>query len=167
MTARYRAWAEGFAWLHPDSPPSDVPAKGWLRFVDDVGLFLDGDFAAAAAALGWGPHDLFGCDHHRPFAQIASPPKTAGCWRGNWPVENAGDLYAGVPVCLWCKRTLAPHRGGSPKGSARRAIEPNSTLRRAGLPSGAVAAGIVTLAAIKDGDPRACTLVSSGSPQPR
>jgi hypothetical protein len=40
-----------------------------LRFVDDVGLFLD-RWAAHAAALGWGPCDLFGCDRDRPFARI-------------------------------------------------------------------------------------------------
>jgi hypothetical protein len=65
-----RAWAEGFARLHPDHPPGDVPAKRWLRFVDDVGSFLDSDFAAVAAALGWGPYDLFGCDRDKPFSRI-------------------------------------------------------------------------------------------------
>jgi hypothetical protein len=65
-----RAWAEGFARLHPDRPPGDVPPRRWLQFVDDVGRFLDSDFAAVAAALGWGPYDLFGCDRDRPFARI-------------------------------------------------------------------------------------------------
>jgi hypothetical protein len=65
-----RGWAEGFARLHPARPPSDVPAKRWLRFVDDVGTFLDSPFCAVAAALGWGPHDLFDCDRDRPFARI-------------------------------------------------------------------------------------------------
>jgi hypothetical protein len=32
-------------------------------------MFLD-RWAAYAAALGWGPHDLFGCDRDRPFARI-------------------------------------------------------------------------------------------------
>jgi len=64
-----RAWAEGFARLDPDRPPGDVPPRRWLRFVDDVGLFLD-RWAAHAAALGWGPYDLFGCDRDRPFARI-------------------------------------------------------------------------------------------------
>jgi hypothetical protein len=63
-------WAEGLARLHPDRPPGDVPTKRWLRFVDDVGLFLDGPFCATAAALGWGPLDLFGCDRDRPFARL-------------------------------------------------------------------------------------------------
>jgi hypothetical protein len=65
-----RAWAEGFARLHPDRPPGDVPARRWLQFVDDVGRFLDGGWAERAAALGWGPYDLFGCDRDRPFARI-------------------------------------------------------------------------------------------------
>jgi hypothetical protein len=64
-----RQWAEGFARLDPNCPPGDVPPRRWQRFVDDVGIFLD-DWAANATALGWGPHDLFGCDHGRPFARI-------------------------------------------------------------------------------------------------
>jgi hypothetical protein len=64
------AWAEGFARLDPNRPPRDVPAKRWPRFVDDIGRFLDSPFCAVAAALGWGPYDLFGCDPDRPFARI-------------------------------------------------------------------------------------------------
>jgi hypothetical protein len=64
------AWAEGFARLHPDRPPGDVSRKRWLTFLDDIGRFLDSPFCAVAAALGWGPHDLFGCDGDRPFARI-------------------------------------------------------------------------------------------------
>ena len=63
-------WAEGFARLDPGRPPGDVPAKRWLTFIDDVGRFLDSPFCAVATALGWGPHDLFGCDRDRPFARI-------------------------------------------------------------------------------------------------
>ena len=69
-----RDWAEGFARLDPDRPPGDVPLKRWRRFVDDVGQFLDSPFCAVAAALGWGPHDLFGCDRARPFARIDQEP---------------------------------------------------------------------------------------------
>jgi len=64
------AWAVGFARLDPDRAPGDVPLKRWQRFVDDLGLFLDSPFCAVAAALGWGPNDLFGCDRDRPFARI-------------------------------------------------------------------------------------------------
>jgi hypothetical protein len=65
-----REWAEGFARLDPDRPPGDVPPSRWLRFVDDVGLFLDSPLCAVAAALGWGPLDLFGCDRDRPLERI-------------------------------------------------------------------------------------------------
>jgi hypothetical protein len=65
-----RAWAEGFARLDPHRPPADVPRKRWLRFVDDLGRFLDDGWAEQAAALGWGTHDLFGCDRERPYARI-------------------------------------------------------------------------------------------------
>lgn len=65
-----RAWAEGYARFDPDRPPGDVPPQRWLRFVDDVGHFLDGGFAEQAAALGWGPLDLFGADDVRPFARV-------------------------------------------------------------------------------------------------
>jgi hypothetical protein len=63
-------WAEGFAQLHPDQPPPNVPPQRWVQFLDDIGQFLDGPFCAAATALGWGPLDLFGCDRDRPFARL-------------------------------------------------------------------------------------------------
>jgi hypothetical protein len=65
-----RTWAEGFARLDPEQPPGDVSPHRWQCFVDDVGLFLDGGFAEQATALGWSPHDLFGCDRDRPLARI-------------------------------------------------------------------------------------------------
>jgi hypothetical protein len=65
-----RAWAEGFAMLDPGRPRGDVPPSRWQRFIDDVGRFLDSEFCAHAAALGWGSHDLFGCDCDRPFARV-------------------------------------------------------------------------------------------------
>jgi hypothetical protein len=65
-----RAWAEGFARLHPDRSPGDVPVKRWQTFVDDCGRFLDDGWAETAASLGWGPLDLFGCNRDRPFARI-------------------------------------------------------------------------------------------------
>jgi hypothetical protein len=65
-----RAWAEALARLDPMAPPADVPPRRWLTFVDDCGLFLDQGWAARAAALGWGPLDLFGADRERPFARV-------------------------------------------------------------------------------------------------
>ena len=62
-----RAWAEALARLDPDKPPKHVPPQRWLRFIDDCGRFLDGGWADRAAALGWGPLQLFGCDRKRPF----------------------------------------------------------------------------------------------------
>jgi len=63
-------WAAGFARLDPDAPVADFPSRRWAELVDDIGAFLDGGFAAQAAALGWGALDLFGCDDVRPYARI-------------------------------------------------------------------------------------------------
>jgi hypothetical protein len=65
-----RAWAEGIAQLDPSNTPGDVPSRRWLRFIDDCGHFLDRGWARQAAAFGWGPIDLFGCDRQRPFVRI-------------------------------------------------------------------------------------------------
>jgi hypothetical protein len=32
--------------------------------------FIDGDFAASAASLGWSDFDLFGCDAIAPYSRI-------------------------------------------------------------------------------------------------
>jgi hypothetical protein len=64
------AWVEGFARLHPNHPPVDVPSKRWGTFVNDVRRFLVSPVCAAAVALGWEAHDLFACDRGRPFARI-------------------------------------------------------------------------------------------------
>jgi hypothetical protein len=65
-----RIWAEALARLDPTKPPIDVPPPRWLRFIDDCGRFLDQGWAPKAAALGWGPLDLFGCDRERPFVRV-------------------------------------------------------------------------------------------------
>ena len=62
-----RNWAEALARLDPDKPPRHVPPQRWLRFIDDCGRFIDCGWADQAAALGWGPLDLFGCDRKRPY----------------------------------------------------------------------------------------------------
>jgi hypothetical protein len=64
-----RTWAEALARLDPSKPPSDVPAKRWLGFIDDCGRFLDAGWAECAADIGWEPLDLFGCDRERPIAR--------------------------------------------------------------------------------------------------
>ena len=65
-----RAWAEALARLEPAHPPSDVPPKRWLRFIDDCGHFIDKGWASRAIELGWTAFDLFGCDRSKPFARI-------------------------------------------------------------------------------------------------
>lgn len=65
-----RTWAEALARLDPARPPADMPPHRWMQFIDDCGRFLDAGWAARAAALGWGPLDLFGCDRERPFARL-------------------------------------------------------------------------------------------------
>jgi hypothetical protein len=73
-----RAWAEGFARLHPDRPPAGVPLRRWKAVIDAIGTFLD-HWAAKAAALGWEAADIFGADAARPEI--------------SW--LNAGPLWAG------------------------------------------------------------------------
>lgn len=63
-------WTEGFACLNLAQPPCDVPPHRWVRFIDDAGRFLDGGWAERAAALGWGPLEVFGCNRWAPFARI-------------------------------------------------------------------------------------------------
>jgi hypothetical protein len=65
-----REWAEALARLDAGKPPSDVPPRRWIAFVDDCGRFLDQGWAERANTLGWGPLDLFGCDRIRPFARV-------------------------------------------------------------------------------------------------
>jgi len=62
-----RDWAEALARLDPEKPPRHVPRHRWQRFIDDCGRFLDAGWADKAAALGWGPLQLFGCDRKRPY----------------------------------------------------------------------------------------------------
>jgi hypothetical protein len=65
-----RQWAEALARLNPASPPSEVPGRRWVQFIDDCGRFLDNGWGSRADALGWRPFELFGCDRDRPFARI-------------------------------------------------------------------------------------------------
>ena len=65
-----RAWAEGFARLDPNCPPGAVAPEQWRQYIDDCGRFLDDGWAGKAAAFGWGPLDLFGCNREHPFPRI-------------------------------------------------------------------------------------------------
>jgi len=104
-----RAWAEGFARLHPDHPLADVPPKRWQQFIDDIGRFLDGGWAEKATLFRWGPLDLFGCDRERPFARI----------------DHAGLLWllnGDKLVELDCHRAVIERRTGSRQVFRRRPL---------------------------------------------
>jgi hypothetical protein len=105
-----RAWAEALARLDPNNPPDDVPLRRWLRFIDDCGRFLDGGGADKAAALGWGPLDLFGCDRERPFARV----------------DHMGLLWlvkGGTIVELHRDRAILQTESGAPQTYRRRPVE--------------------------------------------
>jgi hypothetical protein len=110
-----REWAEGFARLDPDRPPGDVPAQRWLQFVDDIGRFLDSGFAMQAAALGWGPFDLFGCDRGRPFARI---DQAGLLW------QLTGDRL----VALTADAAVIETRDGARRAYCRKPADPNRVL---------------------------------------
>ena len=105
-----RAWAEALARLDPNKPPGDVPPPRWLRFIDDCGRFLDGGWAARAAAFGWGPLDLFGGDRKRPFARL----------------DHLGLLWlvnGGTVVELHRDRAIIERQGGARQCYRRRPAE--------------------------------------------
>ena len=109
------AWIEGFARLHPDCPPVDVPLKRWVTFIDDVRSFLGSPFCAVAAAMGWGAHDLFGCDRDRPFARI----------------DQAGLLWllnGGRIIALTTKTAMIERHTGTRQTLRRKAAEAGQVL---------------------------------------
>jgi hypothetical protein len=65
-----REWAEALARLDPAKIPRDLPEQHWLTFITDCHRFIEAGWATRAAALGWRPLDLFGCDRLRPYARI-------------------------------------------------------------------------------------------------
>jgi hypothetical protein len=65
-----REWAEALARLDPSTAPGRISLERWQRFIDDCGRFLDDGWAARAAAFGWGPLHLFGCDQKRWYARL-------------------------------------------------------------------------------------------------
>lgn len=70
-------------------------------------------------------------------------------------------MMAGEASCLWCGKNFEGRRGGSPQRfcSPMHRAEFHSAARR--FAEQAVAAGIVTLDAIRDGNLRARTLIPS------
>jgi hypothetical protein len=92
-----------------------VPEKRWSRLVNDCGRFLDRGGAARAAALGWGPLDLFGCDRERPFARI----------------DHMGLLWllnGGTVIELHCDRAVFETAGGARLCYRRRPVEVGRTV---------------------------------------
>ena len=63
-------WACGLTQLDPSIPRGDVPPKQWQIFISDAAGFLNCPWAIRAIELGWGAHDLLGCDKERPFARL-------------------------------------------------------------------------------------------------
>lgn len=87
-----RIWAEGLARLDPNQPPANAPPPRWRRFIDDNGRFLGGLFPSRAAALGWGPLDLFGCD--QPFARLIGRGFYGCSTARHWLSCQTGDRKA-------------------------------------------------------------------------
>jgi hypothetical protein len=109
-----RAWAEGLARLDPNRRPADVPQRRWQTFIDDVGRFLKGGWAEKAAAIGWGPYELLGCDRHRPFARI---DQLGLCWllAGNRLVDLSKntaviEMWATGAQQTYCRKPNEPGR---------------------------------------------------------
>jgi hypothetical protein len=103
-----RDWAEALARLNADKPPRHVPPKRWLRFIDDCGRFLDGGWADKAAAFGWGPLDLFGCDRKRYYAS---------------PRGLLWDVNGGTVVALSHNLAIIEIEGGTRRAYKREPVE--------------------------------------------
>jgi hypothetical protein len=65
-----QSWIDGVSQLDAERVPGDVPPRRWRQFIYDAARFLEGGFAAQAAALNWDALDLFGCHASRPYARI-------------------------------------------------------------------------------------------------
>ena len=100
-----RAWAEALARLDPNKPPSGVSPHRWQRFIDDCGRFLDGGWADKAAARGWGPLQLFGCDRKRPYYV----PHRGLLW----------EVNGGTVVDLRRDRAIIEIKGGARRSHSR------------------------------------------------
>lgn len=67
---RAREWRADLNRLKHDRPPRGVPLKRWLAFLEDLARFYEAGWAQRAAALGWDPYQLFGCDRAAPLARL-------------------------------------------------------------------------------------------------
>src|SRR5258707_839483 len=86
--------------------------------------------------------------------------------RGTAGAAEVMTVQPGEAKCSWCGQELQLRRGGSPQRfcSAEHRSLFWSTLRRWG--ARAVAAGILTIADIRNGDPAACTLTGAPISRP-
>jgi hypothetical protein len=66
MQIRVQDWRVGVALLSAASPVGDLSASAWAMFVGDCRSFVEGEWAARAAALDWDARQLFGCHRDRP-----------------------------------------------------------------------------------------------------
>ncbi len=107
-------WAEGIARLQTMSPPANVPPRRWEQFIDDDARFAD-RWAAKAAALGWGPADLWGCHHEKPYERI-------NCAGLLW-LLNASEI-----VALTADSATIRTRTGAIQSFRRRAAPPGTVL---------------------------------------
>ena len=89
-------------------------------------------------------------------------PKLNGGHGPSWPAgaTRAGCNDAAPIHCRWCGRACRPRRGGSPRvfctSGCRNAF--HTAARR--WAERAIAAGMLTIAELRNGDPAACTLLS-------
>lgn len=94
-----------------------------------------------------------------PRVTEAAPSFRPAARRGTAGAAEVTKVQPGEVKCSWCGQDLQPRRGGSPQRfcSAEHRSLFWSALRRWG--ERAVAAGILTIADIRNGDPAACTLL--------
>jgi hypothetical protein len=108
-------WAESLKRLNLDWPPADMPLRRWHSFIADVGKFLEDGWADRATALGWGAHDLFGCDRNRPFARL----------------DQAGLLWhlnRDRVIALTTETAVIERHTGTRQTWRRKAVEANQVL---------------------------------------
>ena len=65
-----RSWAASLARINSGDPLRGVPPPRWRQFLEDASVFVRSSWDKQAAALGWTPIDLVGCDRKKPFARI-------------------------------------------------------------------------------------------------
>jgi hypothetical protein len=78
-----------------------------------------------------------------------------------WAPNMTEDTSA---PCQWCERPYRTRRGGSPQRFCGRECRTAFWSALRGWGDGAIAAGVLTVADIKDGTAAACTLLQRGNP---